>query len=231
MKTVFVTGTNRGLGLGFVDHLLKENYRVLATCRDLNQAPELRRLQRQFPESLEVFEVDLLTKDFVDRIKSVLRNRAIDIFINNAGAMGPKNQDFQSISLNPWVAIMHVNVMAPLLIAQSIVSNLVLGHDKKMFFLSSRVGSISENTGGGRYIYRSSKSALNQVVKSLSIDLLSQEISAVALHPGWVLTDMGGPNALVTVDESIRGMIKVIERVSLNDSGKFFNYDGKEISW
>ena len=100
-----------------------------------------------------------------------------------------------------------------------------------MFFLSSKVGSISDNTGGGMYIYRSSKTALNQVIKSLSIDLLSKGISVIALHPGWVRTDMGGPNALISIEESVNGMATVISKKSLDDTGKFFNFDGKEIPW
>ena len=81
------------------------------------------------------------------------------------------------------------------------------------------------------YVYRSSKTALNQVVKSLSVDLLGKKISIVALHPGWVRTDMGGPNALISIEESVSGMIGVISRTTLTDTGKFFNYDGKEIPW
>ena len=231
MKTVFVTGTNRGLGLGFVKHLLKKNFHVLATCRDLIEATELRGLRETYSESLEIFEIDLLEQNCSEEMKRFLRNRPVDIFINNAGVMGPRNQDLQSISVKPWIDVMSVNLIAPLIITQSILENISIGKDKKMFFLSSRVGSIGENTGGGRYIYRSSKSALNQIVKSLSIDLYSKGITTLALHPGWVLTDMGGPDALVTVDESVKGMLEVIENVSLTDSGKFFNFDGKEISW
>ena len=100
-----------------------------------------------------------------------------------------------------------------------------------MIFISSRVGSITENTGGAMYAYRSSKTALNQVVKSLSIDLFDRNVASIALHPGWVLTDMGGPNAPVSIDESIEGMTQVIHKTDIRDTGRFLNYDGKELPW
>ena len=93
------------------------------------------------------------------------------------------------------------------------------------------MGSIGDNTSGGMYIYRSSKAGLNQLVKSLSVDLKSQGITVVSLHPGWVKTDMGGPNAPVSIDESIEGMMKVIDTTNIRDTGRFLNYDGKELPW
>ena len=105
------------------------------------------------------------------------------------------------------------------------------GKDKKLVYVSSKVGSIGDNSGGGSYIYRSSKTALNQVVKSLSIDLKDQGFEVVAVHPGWVQTDMGGPNALIDVTTSVAGLINVITNLSGSDSGKFFNYDGQTIPW
>ena len=102
---------------------------------------------------------------------------------------------------------------------------------KKIYFLSSQLGSIADNTSGGMYIYRSSKTGLNQVVKSLSVDLKPQGITVVSLHPGWVKTDMGGPNAPVSIDESIEGMMQVIYSTDIRDSGRFLNYNGKELPW
>jgi len=97
--------------------------------------------------------------------------------------------------------------------------------------LSSKMGSISDNTSGGSYMYRSSKAALNAVVKSLSWDLKNRGITAVVLHPGWVQTDMGGENAPTPPQESIKGMRRVLERLQMNDSGKFLSYEGTEVPW
>ena len=117
------------------------------------------------------------------------------------------------------------------MVTQAIIDNVKKGSDKKIYFLSSQLGSIADNTSGGMYIYRSSKTGLNQVVKSLSVDLKPQGITVVSLHPGWVKTDMGGPNAPVSIDESIEGMMKVIYATDIRDTGRFLNYDGKELPW
>ena len=122
-------------------------------------------------------------------------------------------------------------MIAPLTVTQSIIENIKKGSDKKIYFLSSQLGSIEDNTSGGMYIYRSSKTALNQVVKSLSVDLKPMGITVISLHPGWVKTDMGGPNAPVSIDESIKGMMKVIDTTDIRNTGTFLNYDGKRLPW
>ena len=159
-----------------------------------------------------------------------IKDRPIDILINNAG-VGSSNQDFQAVSLNPWLEVLKVNLIAPLMITQAIIKNVKISSAKKIYFLSSQLGSIEDNKSGGMYIYRSSKTGLNQVAKSLSIDLKAYGITVVALHPGWVKTDMGGPNAPVSIDKSVEGMIRVIDTTDIKDTGKFLNYDGRELPW
>jgi NAD(P)-dependent dehydrogenase (short-subunit alcohol dehydrogenase family) len=100
-----------------------------------------------------------------------------------------------------------------------------------MVFISSKVGSIADNTSGGAYLYRSSKTALNMAVKSLSLDLSDKGIICILLHPGWVKTDMGGSSALIDAATSVAGMRAVIDRATSADSGRFFNYDGNELPW
>ena len=117
------------------------------------------------------------------------------------------------------------------MVTQAIIDNVKKGSDKKIYFLSSQLGSIADNTSGGMYIYRSSKTGLNQVIKSLSVDLKPQGITVVALHPGWVKTDMGGLNAPVSIDESIDGMMQVIYETDISDTGRFLNHKGKELTW
>ena len=117
------------------------------------------------------------------------------------------------------------------MITQAIIKNVKISSAKKIYFLSSQLGSIEDNNSGGMYIYRSSKSGLNQVVKSLSIDLKAYGITVVSLHPGWVKTDMGGANAPVSIDESVEGMIRVIETTDIADTGKFLNFHGRELPW
>ena len=159
-----------------------------------------------------------------------LGDRPIDILINNAG-VGSTNQHFRAVSPKPWLEVLRVNLIAPLIVTQAIIDNVKKGSDKKIYFLSSQLGSIADNTSGGMYIYRSSKTGLNQVIKSLSVDLKPQGITVVALHPGWVKTDMGGPNAPVSIDESIDGMMQVIYKTDISDTGRFLNHKGKELPW
>ena len=230
MKNVLVTGANRGLGLGFVKNYLGKNVNVVATTRDLKSSKELLAIKEKFPNNLKIFELDLLKESAGHTMSNFLGGRPIDILINNAG-VGSTNQHFQAVSPKPWLEVLKVNLIAPLMVTQAIIDNVKKGSDKKIYFLSSQLGSIADNTSGGMYIYRSSKTGLNQVVKSLSVDLKPQGITVVSLHPGWVKTDMGGPNAPVSIDESIEGMMQVIYSTDIRDSGRFLNYDGKELPW
>ena len=230
MTNVLVTGANRGLGLGFVKNYLGKNVNVVGTTRDLKSSKELMAIKERFPDNLEIFELDLLKESAGDTLANFLGERPIDILINNAG-IGSTNQHFQAVSPKPWLEGLKVNLIAPLMVTQSIIDNVKKGVDKKIYFLSSQLGSIGDNTSGGMYIYRSSKTGLNQVVKSLSVDLKPQGITVVSLQPGWVKTDMGGPNAPVSIDESVEGMMQVIDATDISDTGRFLNYDGKELPW
>ncbi len=231
MKNVLITGANRGLGLEFVRQYLANGRKVLATCRKARAASELANLKKEANGRLEILELDLFSDDSINKLSETLSDTPIDLFVNNAGMMGIRNLKLGEVSGGSWGEVFRVNTIAPVLIVQNLLENICSGQEKKMIFISSRVGSIMENTGGAMYAYRSSKTALNQVVKSLSIDLFDRGVSSVALHPGWVLTDMGGPNALIDVKTSVMGMISVINSISILDSGKFFNYDGSIIKW
>ena len=230
MKNILITGANRGLGLGFAKKCLKKDFHVLATVRDIKGSKELLALKERFPDNLEIFELDLLKEKAGSTLASFLGDRPIDILINNAG-VGSTNQHFEAVSPKPWLEVLKVNLIAPLMVTQSIIDNVKKGVDKKIYFLSSQLGSIADNNSGGMYIYRSSKTGLNQVIKSLSVDLKPQGITVVSLHPGWVKTDMGGPNAPVSIDESIDGMMQVIYATDISDTGRFLNYKGKELPW
>ncbi len=231
MKNVLITGANRGLGLGFVKKFLEQNVKVFCTTRNISKSIDLIKYQKKYPNNLEICELDLIAENSNKVLCKFLGDKPIDIFINNAGVIGSSKQHFKEVSSNPWIEVLKINLIAPLMITQSIIKNIELSIDKKVYFISSKVGSIDDNRGGGMYIYRSSKTALNQVVKSLSIDLKPLGISVISLHPGWVRTDMGGPNALISVDESIKGMMSVILNTDIKNSGHFFNYDGSEIPW
>ena len=231
MKNILITGANRGLGLGLVKKYLENNEKVFCTTRNISKSKELKLLKEKHNNSLEICELDLLDSDSPNILSNFLVNKPIDLFINNAGVIGNSAQHFKSISLNPWIEVLKVNLIAPLLITQSIIKNIKKSSEKRIYILSSKVGSIEDNKSGGMYVYRSSKTALNQIVKSLSIDLKPLGIAVILLHPGWVRTEMGGPNALLSVEESVNGMFGVISNTNISNSGQFLNYDGTEIPW
>ena len=160
-----------------------------------------------------------------------LVNSPIDIFINNAGVYGPRNSVFNNVDAENWLPVLRVNTIAPMLLTQRIIENLKQGEGKKLLYVTSKMGSIDDNNGGGSYVYRSSKAALNAVVKSIAVDLGGAGFDVAVLHPGWVRTDMGGPNGLIDTETSVVGMISVIDNLNSDNTGSFFNYDGTIIPW
>ena len=230
MATVLITGTNRGIGLEFVKQFLAREDTVLATCRDMGSATELRQLKND-TSKLHIFELDVSSQKSMEDLTLQLAGHAIDIFINNAGVYGPRDSTFGKVSANEWAKVLQVNAKAPMILTQLLIDNLRDGSDKKLLYITSKMGSIDDNKGGGSYVYRSSKAALNAVVKSISVDLRDSGFSVAVLNPGWVQTDMGGPNALIDVTTSVSKMIDVIDNLNFHNSGSFFNYDGGIIPW
>jgi len=121
--------------------------------------------------------------------------------------------------------------MGPMKVSEAFVEHVARSDLNTIVTITSKMGSIADNESGGAYPYRSSKAAVNAVMKSLAVDLRPRGITVVVFHPGWVATDMGGPSAPVGPDESVAGMIKTISKLKLSDSGKFLNYDGKKVAW
>ncbi|GIU51681.1 short-chain dehydrogenase [Shewanella sairae] len=227
---VFITGANRGIGLTFVKQYLNLGWRVTACCRDLETANELVALTARY-ESLTTVEIDLENLDELQVNDLALPTDLIDLVIHNAGYYGPKKVRFENIDLSEWRKVLEVNTLAPLLLSELLYPKLNITGNCALVFISSKVGSMADNTSGGGYYYRSSKAALNSVVKSLAIDLTSVGVKCVALHPGWVLTDMGGPHALISTDTSVAGMISVIGSLTQQQSGAFLDFQGKSIPW
>jgi len=230
VKTVFITGANRGIGLALSKVFLKDNWQVIATCRDIKCADELNQLKADY-KLLHVYELDITDYQQMAVLSSTLHDVKIDVLLNNAGLYGPKGYGFGNCDVDAWRDVFEANVIAPTKLAEAFVSQVLNSKLKIIAALSSRVGSHTENTKGGGYIYRSSKAALNSVVKSLSNDLLPQGIKTVALHPGWVQTEMGGPNALISAQESAIGLKQVIESLTEEQSGGFYSYKGEQIPW
>ncbi|MER2491189.1 SDR family oxidoreductase [Catenovulum sediminis] len=232
MKTVFITGANRGLGLEFTRQYAQAGYQVIATTRAPLQAEALQKLA-QAHNNIQIMSLDITDEKQLAGVKSMLQQQAIDILIANAGYYGPKDERnaFGQIDSEEWLKTFQINTIAPLKLVETLYPNLQAGAEKKIAILSSKMGSIDDNSSGGSYIYRSSKTALNAVIKSLSVDLKGDGIKVVSLHPGWVKTDMGGPNALIDSETSVKGMMGVIKGLTGKKSGTFIAYDGKQIAW
>ena len=228
--TVLITGAARGIGLEFVRHYLQAGWQVHACARNLQQAGELQQLA-QDEAALRLHELDISSDSQISDLTAELEQQPLDLVINNAGIYGPKGLAFGEVTRDRWRQVLEVNTISPLMLTQALLGNLLEGRQKKVVMLSSKVGSISENSGGAGYYYRSSKTALNQVVKSLSIDLAELGISVLAVHPGWVQTEMGGPNALIDTGQSVAGLAQVIDQLDGQMSGQFIEYNGKQIPW
>jgi NAD(P)-dependent dehydrogenase (short-subunit alcohol dehydrogenase family) len=225
---VLITGANRGIGLEFAKQYAADGWKVLACCRLPDQATELHDFASK---NSNVHVLSLNVADFtqIDHLATQLKDESIDLLINNAGIY--PHSEFGDTNYDDWAKAFKVNAMATLKMAEAFVQHITRSQLKKIASLTSKMGSIDDNTSGESYSYRSSKTALNMVMKSLSIDLKPYGISVVTLHPGWVKTDMGGYNALIDTHTSVTGLREVIDKLNLNNSGRFIAFDGKEIAW
>ena len=230
MATILVTGANRGIGLEFLKHYLDRGEQVIGTYRDIVSSDKLIQMGEVY-DSLKTLTLDVSSDESLKYFSDQLGDIPIDIFINNAGVYGPRNSTFNNVDEKNWILVLQINAIAPLLLTQLIIDNLRKSSVKKLIYITSKMGSIDDNKSGGSYVYRSSKTALNAIVKNISIDLAREGMLVALLHPGWVRTDMGGPNGLIDTNTSVSGMIKVIDGLEQSLSGSFFNYDGTEIPW
>ena len=179
--------------------------------------------------NIQILALDVAQSEDIQKLANTLKKQPIDILINNAGIW--RSSSLSSVNKEAWLESFTTNAIAPYEMAQAFLPNILDGGLKKVVSITSKMGSIEDNTSGGSYIYRSSKSALNMVMRSLQHDLQSQGIATLTLHPGWVQTDMGGMNALINVDQSVVGMMKIIDNLTLENSGQFLDYAGKPIGW
>ena len=230
MSTMLVTGANRGIGFEFVQQYLAMGEQVVATYRNEEDSDQLISLCAE-KSNLEIFKLDVASDSSREEFSQRLGDQAIDVFINNAGVYGPRDSVFGKVDEAEWLSVLRINALAPLFLTQLLIENFRRGELKKLLYITSKTGSIEDNRGGGSYVYRSSKAALNAVVKSISVDLEPEKMAVAVLHPGWVRTDMGGPNGLIDTKTSVAGMIQVIRNLNLESSGVFFNYDGNVIPW
>ena len=228
---VLITGANRGIGLEMVRYAMQQGWRVFACCRDPHNADNLFNIARLSNGRISVHIADMLELATVQALSYELRHESIDILINNAGIYGSDKNTFGAVDVDSWLHTFQVNSIAPLKMVEAFSEQLMMGQRKLVACMSSKMGSMSDNGYGNSYIYRSSKAALNAVVKSLSIDLKEKGVISVALHPGWVKTEMGGPNAEISTAECVTQIFTNLSTLTINDSGRFIDIDGTDIPW
>jgi NAD(P)-dependent dehydrogenase (short-subunit alcohol dehydrogenase family) len=239
MPTVLITGAGRGLGLEFVRQYAADGWTVLAAARDPARYAELEALTMAAGGRIRVFALEVTDHASIEALAQKLSGTPIDVLINNAGTMGAQSfagqgmqaQRFGQSDYEDWMRTFEVNTLAPMKMAEAFVEQVAMSAQKKIVTLSTLIASIADNTLGGLYAYRSSKTAVNAIIRSMALDLARRGIIAVPIHPGWVATDMGGPNAPLRPQHSVAGMRQVIATLSKEKSGRFWQYDGKELPW
>ncbi|MBM3524283.1 MAG: SDR family oxidoreductase, partial [Alphaproteobacteria bacterium] len=199
MPTILITGAGRGLGLELASQFSAAGWETLGTVRDLAKGAAM-------PKGSQTFLCDVNDRASLARLGRDLKGKPIDVLFCNAGMFGKRQQSVGTVDYDTWAEVMRVNLFAPMACVEALVDNVAASTRRQIVMMSSRLGSMSLNTTGGEVVYRSSKAALNAVTKSLSIDLKARGVSVVAVHPGWVKTDMGGGRADLTPSESVAGL-------------------------
>jgi len=247
MKSVLITGCNRGIGFGLIKYLTQQSISptyLFATCRNPTKAEALQVIAEKY-KNVHILQLDVTDFGSYDRVvktvESVVQDEGLNLLFNNAG-VSPKYTRINLVKVEQMTNGFMTNTVAPLMLTKAFVPLLKRAAQNKsseppsasraaVINFSSVLGSIAENSQGGLYPYRASKAALNAVTRSMSVDLKADGIIVTSMHPGWVKTEMGGQNATMTVEESVSNIIKTVLSLNEQHSGKFIQYDGKEVPW
>ena len=230
MPSVLVTGSNRGIGLEWCRQYADAGWRVFATCRHPEQAEELHELASRHPQ-LSIHCLDVTQAESLNALCAELQDESIDVLINNAGVYLEKYIRTHELRYDDWVQTFEVNTLGPMRVTEALVELVARSRRRLVVNMTSHMGSIAEIGAQGDYYYRSSKAALNAAMKGLSIALAERGIGVLLLHPGWVKTRMGGWDAPLTTTESVQGMRRLVEKFTMDRTGRFFRYNDTEIPW
>lgn len=231
MPTALITGANRGIGLEFAAQYYADGWQVFAAARNPEPALELQKLAGRAAGKVKILPLDVRDAPSISHARDLAGNATIDHLINCAGVYGGSRQQLGKMDYDAWTDTLAVNTMGPMRVTEAFIENVAASHHKLVVSLTSGMGSIADNTSGSFIAYRSSKAAVNMVMRSLAIDLAPRGVACIVINPGWVKTRMGGPQATITAAESVRAMRKVFQNIGPGQSGHFFNYDGHEYPW
>ncbi len=222
-----VAGASRGLGLGLARELLDRGWNVIATARQPQRASELADLARNRPGRLRLETLDIDDAGQVKALAGKLGGTPLDLVFVNAGVS--ERAELPDLSQAAFAAIMTTNALSPVQLALALLDR--VSEDGTVAFMSSRMGSIAEMNVGNSAAYRASKAALNALARCFAAGLGGRKLTVLSFHPGWVRTDMGGPNAAVSVEDSVRGIVDVLDRERGAGGHKFLDFQGKPIPW
>lgn len=220
MSTVVITGAGRGIGLAFVKHYLAQGWQVVALCRKTTE--ELRATRAEIIEG-----IDVSSNDFGSALRDRLAGVAVDVLINNAGIL--RDEVLGKLNFTTMREQFEVNALGPLKVVEALMPNMREG--SKIALITSRMGSITDNTSGGRYGYRMSKAALNIAGVSLAQDLRQNGIAVGILHPGYVQTDMVGNSGDISAKVAAERLANRIADLTLDNSGSFWHSNGEILPW
>lgn len=229
METIVISGANRGIGLELTRLSLEAGHTVIAGARDPKQSKELSGMVEKSGGKLRVLPLDITSDESVTSFVKALGVDHIDLLINNAGMYSKEDGKVSEVSPKVVMETLATNTAGAIRVTQALLPLVKKAKSPRIANTSSLMGSIADNSGGGALAYRMSKAALNMYTKTLSID--EPKVAVVSMHPGWVKTEMGGENAPVEPKDSAAGILKVVMKASKSETGKFFNYDGKELPW
>jgi NAD(P)-dependent dehydrogenase (short-subunit alcohol dehydrogenase family) len=227
MATILITGTNRGIGYALTEAYLKRGDRVIATVRDPFNVPDL--LKTAPRDQMILLGMDVTDDRSVSRAAASIKE-PIDVLINNAGIIGPERQNALDMDFVGFSQTLAVNTIAPLRVSQAFLPHLRQAKNARILTISSQMGALS-GSASGKTAYRTSKAAVNKLMQGLAAELKAEGISVAVAHPGWVQTDMGGQAADITPNESAAGLVALIDRLTIKETGQFFRWDGTIHPW
>lgn len=236
-QRIALTGAGRGMGLEFTRQWLEKGRTVFALARRPASSEGLQTLTRAYPDRLRLVTCDVAdevsVKEAAHRVSR--ETGALDLLLNNAGATDDRKFTLETLDFAETRAILEVNTLGPIAVTRAFLPLLVQGTHPRVAHISSILGSVESNQpgdwGGSFWAYRISKTALNMAARNMALELRPKGIACVLLHPGWVRTDMGGKEAVLSVEEAVTPMVELLDRIGLEQTGTFLDRKGRPVPW